>query len=69
MAIARVEEMGGSVGFDGKTSSGLEISWWKKTNDTLFGERVHFLSLNGTEVSKEQIDELKLALPNCRIIR
>ena len=90
VAIAWVEEMGGSVSFGsveigGFLSSGLETSWWKKTKDTLFGESVRYFNLHNTEVSdlspladmmklqrlyldgtkvtEEQIEQVKLALP------
>ena len=48
--IAWVDKMGGVVLFEADPSSGFETSWWKKTNDTLFGESVLVLSIDGTEL-------------------
>ena len=54
-AIAWVEEMGGRVQFGG----GWVDSW--------FGLGVSHVYLSNTQVSDEQVQKLRKALPNCRI--
>ena len=46
--VAWVEEMGGEVYFN--SASKDERSWWEKTKDNWFGERVRFVNFSNTQL-------------------
>jgi hypothetical protein len=50
-AIAWVEEMGGTVYLFSEAGSFDPRNWWKKTTDKWFGDRVHTVMLDSTQVS------------------
>ncbi len=59
VAIALVRELGGFLYFDDRYS-GLETSWWERTTNSCFGDRVCFLNLERSQISDlSSLAELK----------